>query len=58
MALLSADTKQASVAYSMLQPMAPVLMDGIGKLIPVFKDLFGQLEAAFDGLTTPAQKPA
>lgn len=58
MALLSADTKQASVAYSMLQPMAPVLMDGIGKLIPVFKDLFGELEAAFDGLTTPAQKPA
>lgn len=58
MALLSADTKQSSVAYSMVQPLAPVLMDGIGKLIPIFKNLFTELEATFEGLATPAQKPA
>lgn len=58
MELVSAETKQTSVAYSIVQPLAPVLMDGIGKLIPVFKDLFGELEAAFDGLAMPTPKPA
>jgi membrane protein required for colicin V production len=46
--LFSADTIKASVTYPYLAPLAPKIMDGIGVVIPIFKDMFAQLEAFFN----------
>jgi membrane protein required for colicin V production len=40
-------TIQASKTYPVVQPMAPKVIAGIGKLIPLFKDTFSQLESFF-----------
>ena len=45
------ETKNESVTYSYIQPWGPKLMDGIGKIIPVFKDMFQDLEDFFDGVS-------
>ena len=51
------ETKNESVTYTYIQPWGPKLMDGIGKIIPLFKDMFQDLEDFFDGVSkqvTPA----
>jgi membrane protein required for colicin V production len=45
------ETKNESVTYSYIQPWGPKIMDGIGKIIPVFKDMFQDLEDFFDGVS-------
>lgn len=52
--LVSDTAKDASLTYSILAPLAPTIMDGLGKLIPIFKDLFGELEKAFESLAESA----
>jgi membrane protein required for colicin V production len=52
--LLSDTSKEASKTYSILAPLAPTIMDGLGKLIPIFKDLFGELEKAFESVAESA----
>lgn len=42
---------QTSFAYPRIYPMAPVLMDALGSVIPVFRNMFGELENFFDGLS-------
>lgn len=42
---------RASQTYPFVQPWGPEVIDGFGKLIPVFKDMFSQLEAFFSGLS-------
>lgn len=58
MALLSTEVKITSVAYRLLEPLAPLLMEGLGKLIPIFKNVFVELESAFDTLANPPQPAA
>lgn len=45
---VSAAAVQSSQTYSFVQPWGPVVIDGFGKIIPVFKDMFTQLEAFFN----------
>jgi len=45
------ETKSESVTYSYIQPWGPKLMDGLGKIIPVFKGMFQDLEDFFDGVS-------
>jgi len=40
----------ASVSYSFIKPWGPKAIDGFGSLIPVFKDMFTQLEGFFSGI--------
>lgn len=47
---IKTDTTTASVIYPYLQPLAPKIIDGIGKFIPWFKDMFTALENFFAGL--------
>ena len=47
---IKTETTVASVVYPYLQPLAPKIIDGIGKFIPWFKDMFTQLENFFGGL--------
>jgi len=47
LALLKPETIQASKTYSFIEPLGPKAVDGLGHLLPVFKNLFGQLEGFF-----------
>jgi membrane protein required for colicin V production len=45
------ETKNASVTYNYIQPLGPKLMDGLGKIIPIFKGMFADLEEFFDSVS-------
>lgn len=55
MKLIQPETIKTSVTYSFVQPWGPKAINGFGTVIPVFKDMFEQLEQFFDGV---AQKMA
>ncbi len=46
--IISAETVAASQAYPYIQPLGPKVMDSLGSIIPIFKDMFAQLEAFFE----------
>ena len=49
--LVKPETIKQSVTYEYIQPWGPKLMDGLGKIIPVFKGMFEDLEDFFDGVS-------
>lgn len=49
--LLKPDTLAASSTYPFVQPWGPKAINGLGSVIPVFKDMFGQLESFFEKLS-------
>lgn len=49
--VLTPATIAASKTYAFIEPWGPTLMNGVGKIIPVFKDMFVQLEVFFDHLS-------
>jgi membrane protein required for colicin V production len=53
--ILDAKAISASKFYSFLQPIAPKVINGIGSVIPIFKDLFEQLQEFFGGFATLKQ---
>ena len=55
MKLIQPETIRTSVTYSFVQPWGPKAINGFGTVIPMFKDMFEQLELFFDGV---AQKMA
>ena len=52
--LIKPETIQTSVTYPIIYPMAPVILDGLGTVVPLFKNMFGQLENFFDNLSKKA----
>jgi len=48
--LVSEKTIAESVTYSYVEPWGPVVINGIGKIIPLFKDMFAELENFFGKL--------
>jgi membrane protein required for colicin V production len=50
MALLKLKTIQDSLVYNFVSPWGPAVIDHLGKIIPVFKDLFLQLQSFFQNL--------
>jgi len=48
--LIKADVIESSVTYSFIQPWGPKVMNGFGTVIPLFKDMFTQLEDFFTRL--------
>ena len=42
------EIKKESVSYSYIQPWGPKIIGGLGKIIPVFKGMFKDLEDFFD----------
>lgn len=50
MKLIQPETINKSVIYSFVQPLGPKAINGFGSIIPVFKDMFGELEQFFDGV--------
>jgi len=51
MSFIKPETKRESVTYSYIQPWGPKLMEGLGKIIPVFKGMFQDLENFFDNVS-------
>ncbi|MEX6690739.1 CvpA family protein [Danxiaibacter flavus] len=47
MNIIKADTVASSKLYSLIEPVGPKAIDAFGKVIPLFKDLFVQLEQFF-----------
>lgn len=54
--IISAETVVASRAYLYIQPLGPKVMDSLGSIIPVFKDMFTQLEVFFEKVPGVIQK--
>jgi membrane protein required for colicin V production len=48
--IFSAPAIAESKTYAYIEPWGPVVMDGIGKVIPVFKNLFTELQDFFGNL--------
>lgn len=48
--LLKPEMINKSVTYSFIQPWGPKVIDGFGSIVPIFKDLFGELESFFGGI--------
>ena len=49
--MIKPETIQESVTYSFVQPWGPKAINGFGTLIPVFKDMFSDLQNFFDGMS-------
>ncbi len=49
--LLKQETINKSVTYSFVRPWGPKVIDMFGAVIPFFKDMFGQLEKFFEGIS-------
>lgn len=47
---IPAQTIRQSVTYDFVQPWGPQAINGLGSLIPFFKDLFAQLQEFFGGV--------
>jgi membrane protein required for colicin V production len=49
--LFETSTIQQSVTYPYIRPWAPKVIDGFGRIVPLFKDSFTQLEGFFQSLS-------
>ena len=58
MGLLKPATIEHSQTYPFISPWGPKVMDAIGSLLPVFKDMFADLGKFFDNLANPGASPA
>jgi membrane protein required for colicin V production len=50
MGLISPESMAASRSYPYLEPLGPWAIEGIGKVIPAFQDVFRDLKEYFDGI--------
>lgn len=48
--LIKKETIAASLVYDYVAPWGPKVIDNLGKIIPLFKDLFSQLQTFFEKL--------
>lgn len=47
MRIIQPATKEKSLTYSFIQPWGPKAINGFGKIVPVFRDMFEELETFF-----------
>lgn len=52
--LINPETREASVSFPLLQPLGPHIIEGLGVVVPFFRDMFGELSAFFDGVAPKA----
>ncbi len=55
MGLLQPDTIEASNSYVLIAPWGPQVIEGLGYVIPFFKDMFAQLQEFFGSITNAMQ---
>ena len=49
--LFKTETIQSSSTYKLIQPLGPWMVNGLGKMMPFFRDLFNELEIFFGRLS-------
>jgi membrane protein required for colicin V production len=49
--IVQPETINKSVTYSFVRPWGPKAINSFGSVIPFFKDMFGELERFFDGVS-------
>jgi membrane protein required for colicin V production len=54
--LLKPETINKSVTYAYVEPWGPKAINAFGRLIPIFKDMFTQLEGFFSRASDKMQK--
>jgi membrane protein required for colicin V production len=52
--LIKEKTIADSKTYSWVEPIGPYIINGIGNVVPIFKDMFRQLQAFFENIFKPA----
>lgn len=52
--LINPETREASVSFPLLQPLGPHIIEGLGVVVPLFRDMFAELSAFFDGVAQKA----
>lgn len=52
--VVSDETIANSISYPFIKPLGPYVIDKLGEIIPLFKNLFGQLQSFFETLAKPA----
>ncbi len=52
--LVSDETIANSISYTFIKPLGPFVIDKLGEIIPLFKNLFAQLQLFFEALAKPA----
>lgn len=52
--VVSDETIANSISYPIIKPLGPYVIDKLGEIIPLFKNLFGQLQSFFETLAKPA----
>jgi membrane protein required for colicin V production len=52
--ILKPETTEMSSTYPVIYPIAPVIMDALGSILPFFKNMFGELENFFDQVSRKA----
>lgn len=53
--IIKSETAQISTTYPIIYPIAPVVMEALGDIVPFFKDMFSELENFFDHLSKKAR---
>ncbi len=53
--IIAPPTVAASKVYPVIEPMGPSIINGLGKLIPIFKNMFTQLEDFFAAMAKQAK---
>ena len=54
--LIKKETKEKSVTYEFVQPWGPKAMNAMGAVIPIFKDMFIDLQEFFGKVANKAEK--
>jgi len=54
--MLKPETIDKSITFAYIEPWAPKAINAFGKLIPIFKDMFAQLETFFSQVSTRVPK--
>lgn len=55
--LIKDETKEKSVTYSFVQPWGPKAINGLGAVIPIFRNMFTDLEDFFGKISDDIPKP-
>ena len=48
--LIKPETAEASSSYSFIRPLGPQVLKGLAAIVPLFKGMFTELEAFFEGV--------
>ena len=57
MSFIEQDTLDSSSTFPYIQPVGPFVIDGIGVLVPWFKDMFVELQEFFERLSDKVPQP-